>query len=169
MSDPEARPVVAGKPDPVCWRLSGRWERRCLVLPGNEEPLKLRQESMAELCGLLLEREDELPPKLVSELKKFQQGHPTMRSLNIDWENDPRPYIMLAASVAAEIMGGVLSPGDRVPSQTALAKQYGVSKGTAAKAVRLLARIGAAELDGNAYWVSGRIPASAKEARARTP
>lgn len=137
--------------------------------PGNEEPLKLRPESLIELSSLLLAQENELPPKLVSELKNFQKGRTVVRSLNIDWENDPRPYIRLAASIVADIIRGDLSPGDQVPSRVSLAKKYGVSVPTASKAVRLLASIGAAKRDGNAYWVSNRIPASVKEAKVKTP
>jgi DNA-binding transcriptional regulator YhcF (GntR family) len=131
--------------------------------------LKLRPESLIELSSLLLTQEDELPPKLVRELKNFQKSRVTMRPLNIDWENDPRPYIRLAASIAVDIIRGELKPGDQVPSRVALARKYGVSIPTASKAVRLLARIGAAELDGNAYWVSHEIPASVIAEKAETP
>jgi DNA-binding transcriptional regulator YhcF (GntR family) len=131
--------------------------------------LKLRPESLIELSSLLLSQENELPTKLVSELKNFQKGHMVVRSLNIDWENDPRPYIRLAASIVADIIRGDLSPGDQVPSRVSLARKYGVSEPTASKAVRLLASIGAAEREGNAYWISNRIPASVKAERKRTP
>jgi hypothetical protein len=58
--------------------------------PGNEEPLKLRPESLIKISSLLLAQEDELPPELVIELKNFQKGHVAVRSSSIDWENDPR-------------------------------------------------------------------------------
>jgi DNA-binding transcriptional MocR family regulator len=75
-----------------------------------------------------------------------------------------------AASVASDIIRGDLSPGDQIPSRVSLARKYGVSAPTASKAVRLLASIGAAELDGNAYWVSNRVPAALlKEEKATTP
>jgi DNA-binding transcriptional regulator YhcF (GntR family) len=136
----------------------------------DREPLKLRPESLIELSNLMLAQEDELPPKLVSELKSFQKGNMVVRPLNIDdWENDPRRYIRLAASIVADIIRGDLSPGDKVPSRVSLARKYGVSKPTASKAVRLLAGIGAAELDGNAYRVSNRIPVPVMKEKTRTP
>ena len=134
--------------------------------------MKLRPESLVDLSNLLLAQEDELPPKLVSELKKFQNGHvaarSSSRSSSIEWESDPRSYIRLAGSIVADIIRGDLRPGDQVPSRASLAKKYGVSEPTASKAVRLLASIGAAELVGNAYWVSNRIPASLTEGKARS-
>jgi hypothetical protein len=89
--------------------------------------LKLRPESLIKLSSLLLAQENELPPKLVSELKNFQKGHVVVLPSSIDWENDPRPYIKLAASVAADIVRGDLSPGDQIPSRVSLARKYGVS------------------------------------------
>jgi DNA-binding GntR family transcriptional regulator len=49
----------------------------------------------------------------------------------------PRPYMRIAAAVRAQIDDGTLKLGDTVPI-TALTRQHGVARRTAARALRLL-------------------------------
>ncbi len=51
---------------------------------------------------------------------------------------DPRAYVRIAAQVRVVIESGELAPGQPVPSITTLTQDHGVSRETAAKALRLL-------------------------------
>ena len=54
-------------------------------------------------------------------------------------DDDPRPpYRQIAAQLRAAILGGVLQPGARLPSQTELAASFGVARMTVAQALRML-------------------------------
>ena len=48
------------------------------------------------------------------------------------------PYQQLAAALREQIQEGALLPGEPLPSATALADQYEVSRATASRAVQLL-------------------------------
>jgi GntR family transcriptional regulator len=48
------------------------------------------------------------------------------------------PYQQVVAAIRRQITAGHLKPGDRLPSQRALADQYQIAPMTAAKAVRAL-------------------------------
>jgi DNA-binding GntR family transcriptional regulator len=52
------------------------------------------------------------------------------------------PYQQIAADLRRQIESGELAPGDMVPSITRLMQEYGVSKGTAVKALDVLRREG---------------------------
>ena len=52
------------------------------------------------------------------------------------------PYQQIAADLRRRIESGELAPGDMVPSITSLTQEYGVSKGTAVKALDVLRREG---------------------------
>lgn len=52
-------------------------------------------------------------------------------------EPDP-PYLRAAAWLRGEISAGRLRPGEQVPSASALARQFGVSRNTAARALAVL-------------------------------
>ena len=52
------------------------------------------------------------------------------------------PYLQIAAGLRDRIESGELAPGDMVPSITRLTQEYGVSKGTAVKALDVLRREG---------------------------
>ena len=52
------------------------------------------------------------------------------------------PYQRIAADLREQIESGALRPGDMVPSITRLSQEYGVSKGTAVKALDMLRREG---------------------------
>lgn len=52
------------------------------------------------------------------------------------------PYQRIAADLREQIESGRLRPGDMVPSITRLSQEYGVSKGTAVKALDVLRREG---------------------------
>ena len=52
------------------------------------------------------------------------------------------PYQRIAADLRRRIESGELAPGDMVPSITRLTQEYGVSKGTAVKALDVLRRAG---------------------------
>ena len=52
---------------------------------------------------------------------------------------DPRPpYLQVASSLRAGILTGRFKPGERLPSGSALASQYGVARMTIQQAVRVL-------------------------------
>jgi DNA-binding GntR family transcriptional regulator len=52
-------------------------------------------------------------------------------------EMDP-PYLRVAAWLRSEIKSGRLRPGDQVPSATQLGEQFGVSRNTALRALKVL-------------------------------
>jgi DNA-binding GntR family transcriptional regulator len=52
------------------------------------------------------------------------------------------PYQQIAADLRRRMESGELAPGDMVPSITSLTQEYGVSKGTAVKALDVLRREG---------------------------
>ncbi|MCW3158634.1 GntR family transcriptional regulator [Micropruina sonneratiae] len=53
--------------------------------------------------------------------------------------DDPRPpYVQVATRLRAAILTGRVAPGERLPSQTELAKRYGVARMTVQQALRLL-------------------------------
>lgn len=56
------------------------------------------------------------------------------------------PYLAIAAELRARIESGELSPGDQVPSVMHLADQYGVTKGTALRALGVLRDEGLTEV-----------------------
>jgi DNA-binding transcriptional regulator YhcF (GntR family) len=57
---------------------------------------------------------------------------------------DEPPYQRIAAALHRRIVAGELAPGDRLPSTRALAEEWGVAPGTAAKALAELQRLGVA-------------------------
>ena len=54
----------------------------------------------------------------------------------------PRAYEQLAASIREAVLAGTLTDGQRLPSETTLAKQHGVSRSTVREALRLLQESG---------------------------
>jgi GntR family transcriptional regulator len=52
-------------------------------------------------------------------------------------DTDPRPYMRIAAAIRRQTEDGTLKPGDTVPI-SALARQHGVARNTASRALRLL-------------------------------
>lgn len=59
------------------------------------------------------------------------------------------PYLAVAAALRERIQGGEWLPGEALPSVTALGAEYGVSRATAARAVKVLTD------EGLVYTVSG--------------
>lgn len=58
--------------------------------------------------------------------------------MNLD-PDDPRPpYVQVANALRAAILTKVFKPGEKIPSGTELAKQYGVARMTVQQALRLL-------------------------------
>jgi DNA-binding GntR family transcriptional regulator len=51
-------------------------------------------------------------------------------------------YRRIAAELQRDIAAGELAPGDALPSEAALTRQYGVSRGTARQALSLLRSLG---------------------------
>jgi DNA-binding GntR family transcriptional regulator len=58
--------------------------------------------------------------------------------VEIDHDGETPIYLQLAAILRARIASGELEPGRPIPSEKSLMQQYGVSRGTAAKAVKVL-------------------------------
>ncbi len=59
---------------------------------------------------------------------------------------EPRyPYERIAADLREKILAGEIAPGERLPSEPALAKQYGTTRTTARKAITLLKSEGRVE------------------------
>jgi GntR family transcriptional regulator len=58
--------------------------------------------------------------------------------VGIDHEGELPLYEQLAGILRRQIASGELVPGRPVPAEPVLMERYGVSRGTAAKAVRLL-------------------------------
>lgn len=54
-------------------------------------------------------------------------------------------YVQVASQLRALILGGKLSPGERLPAEADLAAQFGVSRSTTREALRLLAAEGLVE------------------------
>jgi GntR family transcriptional regulator len=59
--------------------------------------------------------------------------------MSIDREWHEPVYVQMAGIVRDRIRSGELAPGRPVPSLRTLVETYGVNRGTAAKAIRLLA------------------------------
>jgi DNA-binding GntR family transcriptional regulator len=55
------------------------------------------------------------------------------------------PYLAIAAAVREKILSGELAPGDQVPSMHDLAEQFGVTRGTALRALKVLKEEGLTE------------------------
>ena len=82
-----------------------------------------------------------------------------MLQLDIDRDSSIPPYRQVAALLAAAVRRGDLAPGDRLPSIIDIVQAAGVARLTAAKALRLLAAQGWAELSpGMGYYVPDRLP-----------
>ena len=58
--------------------------------------------------------------------------------MTIDPLGETPVYLQLAAILRAQIKSGDLRPNRPIPSLVTLVQQYGVARGTAAKAVRVL-------------------------------
>ncbi len=69
---------------------------------------------------------------------------------------DPRLYRKIAASLKADISSGVLGPGERMPSITALSAKHGISRQTCGHAMQMLEADGLIHRQpGVGYVVSG--------------
>ena len=55
-------------------------------------------------------------------------------------------YVRVAAALRDQVRAGQLAPGARLPSETALAREFGISRGTARAALALLETEGIAEV-----------------------
>jgi GntR family transcriptional repressor for pyruvate dehydrogenase complex len=70
--------------------------------------------------------------------------------------SDPRRYVWLAGTLANEIESGRYAPGKRLPSIAELCIDFGLSRQTAGKALRLLEGEGLIErVPGLGYFVPG--------------
>jgi DNA-binding transcriptional regulator YhcF (GntR family) len=58
--------------------------------------------------------------------------------MNLDPEDPRPPYVQVANAVRAAILTKVFKPGEKIPSGTELAKQYGVARMTVQQALRVL-------------------------------
>ena len=59
-------------------------------------------------------------------------------------ESQP-PYLRVSADLREKITGGELLPGEQLPSLDRLAAEYGVSRATAQRAVKVLTEAGLVE------------------------
>jgi GntR family transcriptional regulator len=67
-----------------------------------------------------------------------QPWPPTVGDVTIDSLGETPVYLQLAAILRGRIKAGELQPNRPLPSLVTLQQDYGVARGTAAKAVRLL-------------------------------
>jgi GntR family transcriptional regulator len=68
--------------------------------------------------------------------------------------SDPRPYLRVAADLRVQITGGILVPGQPVPSIPVLQSTYGYSRQTIAKGLHVLEREGLlCRIRGLGYYV----------------
>ena len=63
----------------------------------------------------------------------------------MDHDSNVPPYLQVAAILRAQIESGELEPHSRLPSIATLVQEYGIARGTAAKALRVLVDSGDAE------------------------
>ncbi|MFI5803566.1 GntR family transcriptional regulator [Streptomyces sp. NPDC051561] len=72
-------------------------------------------------------------------------------------------YLQIAEDLAQQIKAGVLAPGEKVPSESELMSRYGVSQGTARKAVAELRPTGLIDtLHGKGSFVKSQPPVRRK-------
>jgi len=77
----------------------------------------------------------------------------------IDRASATPPYRQVAGHLVAGIRSGAWQPGDRLPGIADLVQAAGIARLTAAKALRLVAEQGWAELSpGMGYYVPERLP-----------
>ena len=74
---------------------------------------------------------------MYGELRRIQEMH-LLDEERLDTEAFTPAYYQLARILRGKIMAGELQPGDRIPSEEALATKYGLSRMTARKAISLL-------------------------------
>lgn len=81
-----------------------------------------------------------------------------VRTASGEGQDSPTPhYRSMAAELHAMIESGELSPGDALPSESALAKRYGVARGTARHALAELEGAGLVEsIHGKGRFVRSR-------------
>jgi DNA-binding GntR family transcriptional regulator len=77
--------------------------------------------------------------------------------VTVDHDSNVPPYRQVAAILRGRIESGELAPKSRLPSIAGLVQEYGIARTTAAKALRLLADEGLAEVvPGWGTYVTGR-------------
>jgi GntR family transcriptional regulator len=70
-------------------------------------------------------------------------------------EKDPRAYVQIASRLRREITEGTFAPGSAAPSITMLAEQFGRSRLTCARALRILEAEGlVTRIPGLGYYVT---------------
>lgn len=69
------------------------------------------------------------------------KGHTAHRTVRSSADTVPR-YVDLRRTIESSILSGALEPGDRIPSEAELVKQYGLSRMTVNKALSALADAG---------------------------
>jgi GntR family transcriptional regulator len=80
----------------------------------------------------------------------------TVCLMTIDREWDEPVYVQLAGILREQIRSGELQPRRPIPSVRALVEQYGVARGTAAKAVQVLADEGLVRVVAGRGWFVAR-------------
>lgn len=64
----------------------------------------------------------------------------------VDYDSPVAPYQQVAGLLRARIHSGELPPGARLPSIVDLVQTYGIARGTAARALRVLVSEGLAQV-----------------------
>lgn len=79
--------------------------------------------------------------------------------------NNDRPiFLQIAEALTADVLSGVLNPGDRLPSARDLAASLEVNPNTAARALQTLADAGVARAErGTGYFVDEAGPERARD------
>jgi GntR family transcriptional regulator, transcriptional repressor for pyruvate dehydrogenase complex len=86
-----------------------------------------------------------------------RRAHPIPATTGLRVERVQPSYVQVAAQLRSLILGGQLTPGERLPAESDLAVQFGVSRSTTREAMRLLAAEGLVEtkrgVNGGAFIV----------------
>ena len=88
--------------------------------------------------------------------------------IDLDPASGAPPYEQIRSQVTAQVAGGELSPGDRMPTVRALAEELGIAANTVARAYRELEQSGVIETRGRrgSFVTGDQVARQAKQAAA---
>ncbi|MFA5354990.1 MAG: GntR family transcriptional regulator, partial [Thermodesulfovibrionales bacterium] len=91
-----------------------------------------------------------------------------MQNKTIDRFNQEKLYIQLTKIIQGEISSGRLKPGQKIPTEEELCRQYEVSKITVRQAINNLASDGLiVKVQGKGTFVAGALPSTGISMRTR--